>query len=67
LCYAPKAYLVLGFSIWGLAKEEDEVRLSPLGYGHINMLGHYSFSLAEQVMQGKLSPLNQPSDDLDTP
>jgi len=27
-------------------KEEDEARLSRLGYGHINVLGHYSFTLA---------------------
>lgn len=47
-------------------KEEDEARLSPLGYGHINVLGHYSFTLAEQVMKGQLRPLNQPSGDLDT-
>ena len=40
-------------------KEEDEARLSPLVYGHINVLGHYSFTLAEQVMKGKLRPLNQ--------
>ena len=38
-------------------KEEDESRLSPLGYGHINVLGHYSFSLAEQVTKGQLRPL----------
>ncbi len=27
----------------------DEARLSPLCHGHINMLGHYSFTLAELV------------------
>ncbi|MCJ7601819.1 MAG: Tn3 family transposase [Desulfobulbaceae bacterium] len=43
-------------------REEDETRLSPLSYEHINMLGHYSFSLAENVMKGKLRPLNQPSE-----
>jgi hypothetical protein len=43
-------------------KEADEARLSPLGYKHVNMLGHYSFTLTEQVMKGKLRPLNQPSD-----
>lgn len=41
--------------------EEDEARLSPLGYGHLNVLGHYSFTLAEQVMKGELRPLNQVS------
>ncbi len=40
-------------------KEEDEARLSPFGYSHINVLGHYSFTLSEQIMQGKLRPLNQ--------
>jgi Tn3 transposase DDE domain len=40
-------------------REEDEARLSPLIYGHINVLGHYSFTLAEQVMNGQLRPLNQ--------
>ena len=40
-------------------REEDEARLSPLVYGHINVLGHYSFTLAEQVMNGQLRPLNQ--------
>jgi TnpA family transposase len=39
--------------------EEDEARLSPLVHGHINVLGHYSFSLDQQVIQGKLRPLNQ--------
>jgi hypothetical protein len=41
--------------------EEDEGRLSPLVYGHVNMLGHYSFTLAETAMKGKLRPLNQPA------
>jgi TnpA family transposase len=40
-------------------REEDEARLSPLVYSHINVLGHYSFTLAEQVMNGQLRPLNQ--------
>jgi len=40
--------------------EEDEARLSPLLYGHVNMLGNYSFTLADNVMKGKLRPLNQP-------
>ena len=48
-------------------KEEDIARLSPLGYGHLNVLGHYSFTLAEQVMKGQLRPLNQPSNDIDVP
>ncbi len=44
------------------AKEEDEARLSPLSHKHVNMLGHYSFTLAEQVLNGQLRPLKQPSD-----
>jgi hypothetical protein len=39
-------------------KNEDEARLSPLVSRHVNMLGHYSFTLAENVMHGKLRPLN---------
>jgi TnpA family transposase len=44
-------------------KEEDEARLSPLGYGHLNVLGHYSFTLAKQIKKGQLRPLNQLADD----
>ncbi|MBZ8618080.1 hypothetical protein H5Q78_23780 [Escherichia coli] len=39
--------------------EEDEARLSPLRHTHINMLGHYTFTLAEQVTKGHLRPLKQ--------
>ena len=39
--------------------QDDEARLSPLPYGHINMLGQFSFTLAENVMRGELRPLNQ--------
>jgi TnpA family transposase len=48
-------------------KEEDEARLSPLVHGHINMLGHYSFILTENVLKGELRPLNRPSDILAIP
>ena len=44
-------------------KKEDEARLSPLGYRHLNVLGHCSFTLAEQVKKGQLRPLNQLTDD----
>jgi TnpA family transposase len=40
-------------------KEDYKARLSPLMYGHINVLGHYSFSLSEQIKKGGLRPLNQ--------
>jgi TnpA family transposase len=43
-------------------RKEDEKRLSPLVHGHVNVLGHYSFTLAEQIMMGQLRPLNQPSE-----
>ena len=42
--------------------EGDVTRLSPLVYGHINVLGHFSFTLAEQVINGQLRPLNQDTD-----
>ncbi len=43
-------------------REEDKARLSPLEYKHVNMLGHYSFTLAENVMKGELRPLKQQSE-----
>lgn len=36
---------------------EDLTRLSPLGHGHINFLGRYTFALTEQVARGQLRPL----------
>ncbi len=39
--------------------DEDIARLSPLCHGHINMLGHYSFTLAELVTKGHLRPLKE--------
>jgi TnpA family transposase len=36
----------------------DRARLSPLQYKHINMLGRYSFALADLIVRGKLRPLN---------
>jgi Tn3 transposase DDE domain len=38
-------------------RDEDVVRLSPLGDEHINMLGRYAFTLPEQVARGDLRPL----------
>jgi len=43
-------------------KTEDLARLSPLGFGHINLLGRYSFQLPESVAKGQLRPLRDPSD-----
>ena len=48
-----------------LIREEDEARLSPLQYAHINVLGHYSFVLNEKVMQGELRPFNELADDIE--
>lgn len=42
--------------------EEDEARLSPLIHHQINMLGHFLFTLADTVMEGKLRPLSQPTE-----
>jgi len=39
-------------------REEDITRLSPLQHIHINVLGHYSFTLTELISKGKLRPLN---------
>ena len=38
--------------------DEDIARLSPLVHGHINMLGHYTFTLPEDILQGELRALN---------
>ena len=43
-------------------KPEDVARLSPLGHEHINVLGRYSFALAEGIAQGELRPLRHPDD-----
>ena len=48
-------------------REEDEARLSPLVHGHFNVLGHYSFTLTEQIMKGQLRPLNQAPGDMYVP
>uniref|UniRef100_UPI0006664ECB Tn3 family transposase n=6 Tax=Enterobacter TaxID=547 RepID=UPI0006664ECB len=37
---------------------EDIARLSPLMHGHINMLGHYTFTLPEDILKGELRALN---------
>lgn len=40
----------------------DIARLSPLCHGHINMLGHYIFTLTELVTKGHLRQLKQASE-----
>jgi len=37
---------------------EDRARLSPLQHRHVNVLGRFSFALADPVASGKLRPLN---------
>lgn len=39
-------------------RQEDEVRLSPFGHEHINLLGRYSFAVPEAVARGELRPLH---------
>lgn len=46
-----------------LVRDEDVARLSPLGYGHINMLGRYSFAIPDTVKNGELRPLHNPTDE----
>ena len=43
-------------------KAEDVARLSPLGHENINVLGRYSFALAESVARGELRPLHDPEE-----
>jgi TnpA family transposase len=40
-------------------KEEDVIRLSPFGHGHLNMLGRYSFAMSEEVKRGELRQLRK--------
>ena len=40
------------------SQSEDRARLSPLQHRHLNVLGRYSFALADPVASGKLRPLN---------
>jgi hypothetical protein len=44
--------------------EDDVARLSPVLHRHINVLGHYSFTLAEQVGNGLFRPRNFSNDDI---
>ena len=45
-------------------RDEDVVRLSPLGHSHINMGGRYTFAVPEEVARGELRPLHDPQNDL---
>jgi TnpA family transposase len=37
---------------------EDQARLSPLQHKHLNVLGRFSFALADPIASGELRPLN---------
>lgn len=41
-------------------REEDVARLSPLGYGHVNLLGRYEFALPDSIARGTFRPLRDP-------
>ena len=41
--------------------EADVARLTPLLHEHVNMLGKYDFTLSDEVAQGKLRRLRDPS------
>jgi TnpA family transposase len=43
-------------------RPEDVERLWPLGFQHVNMLGRYTFDLAEPLARGALRPLRDPTD-----
>ena len=45
-------------------REEDIVRLWPLGWEHINFLGRFSFALSERVARGEMRPLLMPDGDI---
>jgi len=36
---------------------DDKKRLSPFGHEHINIVGHYSFELAHEILKGRLRQL----------
>jgi len=40
-------------------RDKDVARLSPLGHGHLNVLGRYAFTLPEFVARGELRPLRR--------
>ena len=46
-------------------KDLKTVRLSPLVFDHINLLGRYAFSVPESIIRGELRPLRRPEDALE--
>lgn len=50
---------LLHLRMMGETPEDEHIaRLSPLMHGHINMLGHYTFTLPKDILKGELRPLN---------
>jgi hypothetical protein len=43
--------------------EEDVIRISPLKWAHIAMLGKYEFTMSPDVVGGDLRPLRDPNVD----
>ena len=43
-------------------RSEDVARLSPLGYGHINLVGRYEFTLPQSLRQNGVRPLRDGTD-----
>jgi hypothetical protein len=41
-----------------IIKDEDIAKLNPLPHRHLNVLGDYSFTLQDDVANGKLRDLN---------
>jgi hypothetical protein len=52
-----EAALTLISEIGEQVEESDVQRLSPLGHEHINIVGRYSFTLPDEVANGKLRSL----------
>jgi hypothetical protein len=44
------------------ARPEDVARLSPPGHEHINLLGRYSFALADGIAQDESRPMRHADD-----
>ena len=44
-------------------QDADIARRSPLGNAHLNVLGRYSFTLAEPLLRGEWRPFRQPDQD----
>jgi len=43
----------------GEAPDDEYIaRRSPLMHGHMNMLGHYTFTLPKDILKGELRPIN---------